>query len=185
MAQLAVLALSTYSALNKGKQIRESKYQEAENLLDARNRSMVATTANISEREREKQLMYSRALAVSAASGAGVDDPGMVSVLGDLNAEGEYRILAELYTGSSEAEGLRVQSENALRAGDAATKASYISAATTVLSEYGNYGEIFGEAKDAFTKFKNSTWDKFRLGRQQKSIGDLGSSDLYVGGRTV
>jgi hypothetical protein len=144
MAQLAVLAVMALAAVNKGAQQRKVKYQEAEQLRDVRNRSMAATTANISERERDKERMYSRALAVSAASGAGVDDPGLVSVIGDLNAEGEYRILSELYVGSSEAEGIRVESENAMRAGDAALEASYMTAATTVLSSYGNFGSMLG-----------------------------------------
>ena len=145
MAQLAMLVVGVASSLNKGVQTNKVAYGQAEAIRDSKNRNMAATTANISERQREKENMYSRALAVSAASGAGVDDPGIVNLLGDLNAEGEYRILAELYTGSSEAEGLRNDSLMAMRAGDAAQQASYMEAATTVLSAYGSGNNMFGK----------------------------------------
>jgi hypothetical protein len=144
MAQIAILAVKALAALNQGAQERKLHYQEAEGLRDARNRKMATTTAGIAEAEREKEHMYSRALAVSAASGAGVDDPGMVSLFGDLNAEGEYRILAQLYTGSSEAEGIGHQSLMAMKAGDSALQASYVKAATTVISAFAGDSDMFG-----------------------------------------
>jgi hypothetical protein len=136
MAQLAVVAVMAVSSIYKGMKTQEAAYEQADFVRDARNRSMAGTTARIGELERDKELMYSRALAASAASGAGIDDPGLVKLFGDLNAEGEYRVMAELYTGSSEAEGLRVQSRNLMSEGDAAHKAGWINAATTVLTSY-------------------------------------------------
>jgi len=181
MAQIAMLAIMAVSALNKGAQERKVKYQEAEGIRDARNRHMAATTAAISEREREKKRMYSRALAVSASSGAGVDDPGMVAIIGDLNAEGEYRILSQLYVGSSEAEGLRHQSEMARVEGEAALEASYMKAATTVMSAYGSYGSMFAAAGSQISSFKNFAYNKLPHGiRAGKS--NLGTMDYTTSG---
>ncbi len=137
MAQIAILAVMAIAALNKGAQARKVAYGQAEDYRDARNRSMAATTAAIAGDKIVKERIYSRAIAVSAASGAGVDDPGVINILGDLNAEGDYRIFSQLYTGETEAEGYRVKSENAMKEGDAALNSGYIEAATTVLSAYG------------------------------------------------
>lgn len=134
MAQIGLAALGVFSALNGGAQARKIKMQEAQALREAGHRKMATTTADVSELKRKKELMHSRAIAVAAASGGGVDDPGMVKVLGDLNAEGQYNVLARLYTGSTEAMGLTHQSEQAIRDGDAAMNASYLKAATTVLT---------------------------------------------------
>ena len=137
MAQVAVMAVMAVSALNKGAQERKMAYREAEGLRDAANRRKAAATAEVSEGQRLKEHMYSRALAVAAASGGGTD-AGVTNLLGDLNAEGDYRILSKLYVGADEAEGLQFQSEQAMRAGDAALEAGYVKAATTVLSAYGS-----------------------------------------------
>ena len=144
MAQLAVLAVMAVSALNKGAQERKQAYAEAEGLRDAANRTKAAATAEVSQGQRLKEHMYSRALLVSAASGGGTD-AGVVNILGDLNAEGDYRIYSKLYVGADEATGLQYQSEQAMKAGDAAQQASYVSAAKTVISSAAGGG--FGTTK--------------------------------------
>lgn len=134
MAAIGMVALGAFTALNKGAQASKLKYQDAQYLREASHRRMASTTADVAEQQRKKELIHSRAMAVAAASGGGVDDPGMVSLIGDLNAESEYNVLATLYTGSQEALGLTHQSEQAMREGDAAVQSSYLSAVTTVLS---------------------------------------------------
>ncbi len=138
MAQLAILAVKAVMSLNKGAQDRKLGYQEAGGLRDAAMRKAAATTAEVGENERTKQLMESRAIALAAFQGGGVDDPSMQKLIGDLNAEGEYRILSRLYVGMGEAAGLEFASEQAMRAGDAALNRGYVAAATTVLSSYGS-----------------------------------------------
>lgn len=137
MAQIAVVAVMALMALNDGAQKRKMKMAESEGLHDAANRKMAATTAKMEEERRLKEHMEGRALAVAAASGAGIDDPTMVNLIGDLNAEGEYRILSALYVGQDEAEGLRQQSMNAFREGQYALQAGYMNAAKTVMSAFG------------------------------------------------
>ena len=137
MAQIALMAVGSLAALNRGAQARKLKYQQAEGLDAAANRRMAATTADVAEEERTKKFMYSRALAIAAASGGGVDDAGMVALLGDLNAEGEYRVMSKLWVGQEEAEGLRFRATAARREGENALEAGYLNAATTVISSFG------------------------------------------------
>lgn len=124
----------------KGHKARKQKIAEQKALMDAKNRSMAATTREMAEEERKKEFMYSRALAVAAASGAGVDDPGMVALLGDLNAEGEYRVLSRLWTGQDEAQGLNFRAEAARREGDAAFEAGIITGLTSAVSSASSMG---------------------------------------------
>ena len=145
MAQVAILAVSAWSAMNKGAQDRKLGYQEAQGLREASMRKMAATTAEVGENQRERDHIESRAIALAAFQGGGVDDPSIQALLGDLNAEGEYRILARLYVGADAAQGLQYASEQAMRAGDAALNAGYLKAATTVLSSYGS--DIWGGGK--------------------------------------
>lgn len=116
------------------------KKQEAEAFRDARNRSMAGTTLEMQEQERKKELMHSRAVALAAASGGGVDDPGMVKILGDLNAEGEYNIMASLWTGQDRAAGLQFRSEAATREAEAGYTAGVINVISSAASAYSGAG---------------------------------------------
>lgn len=138
MAQVAMLAVMAMSAMHKGAQDRKLAYQEAQGLREASMRKMAATTAEVGENQRERDIMESRAIALAAFQGGGVDDPSVQKLIGDLNAEGEYRILARLYVGADAAQGMQYASEQAMRVGDAAMDAGYLKAATTVLSSYGS-----------------------------------------------
>lgn len=140
MAQIAAIAVSALAALNEGAQKRKLKNQEADSLRAAAMRRMAATSAEVSSEEKNKERMESRALAVAAASGAGVDDPTVVNVIGDLNAEGMYRMMARLWVGQDEAAGLREAEYAARREGEAHLNAGYVKAITTVLSSVQGMG---------------------------------------------
>jgi len=155
MAQLATLAVSAVGSLALGAQERKLKYAESQGLRDASMRKSAATTAEVGEGKRDKEYMESRAIALAAAQGGGVDDVSMVNLIGDLNAEGEYRILSKLYTGMGEAQGMQFASEQAMRAGDVAMDRGTLRAATTVLSKYGSYGSMWSEAKETWGWAKN------------------------------
>ena len=75
------------------------------------------------EEERNAELAYSRALAVAASSGAGVDDPTVVKLFADLQAEGDYRVLSRLWVAEDEARGIEFRSEVARREGKAKKRA--------------------------------------------------------------
>ncbi len=174
MAQIAILAVSALSSLNEGAQKRKVKMAEADALGDAANREMAATTAEMAEEQRLKEQMESRAIAVAAASGAGVDDPTMVNLIGDLNAEGEYRIMSRLWVGSTEAEGMRYQAEVARKEGEAALQSGYLNAAKTVMSGYGSFGQMGAEAKSQFGAVKSKFSGMMHGRRSKRSL--IGSS---------
>ncbi len=143
MAELAAIATGG-SELYKAHQVRKQKLRDAEAYRDAKNRSMAATTREIAEEERNKELMHSRAIAIAAHSGAGVDDPGVIKILGDLNAEGEYRIMSRLWSGQNDAEGLIYRAEAAKREAEYVKSAGIVNALTAGLSGYSTAGGSFG-----------------------------------------
>jgi len=150
MAQLAAIAAGGAQAY-KGYQIRKQKIAETKAYREAKNRSMAATTREIAEEERDKEFMYSRALAVAAASGGGVGDPGVVKLLADLNAEGEYRVMSKLWSGLNEAQGLIFRAEEAKSEGDAAFTAGIFNAFTAAGTAYAGAGGSFGGGGEPFT----------------------------------
>jgi hypothetical protein len=122
----------------KGKEARSLKKQEAQGYRDAAGRQMAITSREMAEEIRNKKLMHSRAIVVAGASGAGTD--GITKLLGDLNAEGEYRVMSVLWNGLNEAEGLQFRAEAAEREGKAAQTAGYINGITSAVSGYMGMG---------------------------------------------
>lgn len=136
MAQLAVVAVQAFSALYAGTQKYKQGMQQADALDDAANRSMAATTVELSQDKKLKEEMESKALSVAANSGTGLNDPSVVKAIADINTEGEFRYLGDLYVGSSQAEGIRFQSDQARKEGNNALKGAYAKAITTAASAY-------------------------------------------------
>lgn len=134
MAQIAVAAVMLVAGAYKGRQARKLKEEEAQGIREAAGRTMAITSREMQEEINNKELMHSRAIAVAGASGAGTD--GLTKLLGDLNTEGEYRVMSVLWNGLNEAEGLQYRAEAAEREGKAAETAGYINGITTAVSAY-------------------------------------------------
>ena len=139
MAKLAIAAVAGFE-LMKAHNLKKQKIREQAAYMDAKNRVMGAATREMAEEQRNKELMHSRAVALAAASGGGVDDPGMVTLLGDLNAEGEYRIMSRLWAGQNEAEGLNFRAKEARREADSALSVGLISALSQGAKAYATVG---------------------------------------------
>ena len=132
----------------KGYQAKKLKEEEARGLQEAAVRQMAITSREMSEEIRNKELMHSRAIAVAGLSGAGTD--GLTKLLGDLNAEGEYRVMSVLWNGQNAAEGLIYRAEAARREGKAAQTAGWIDGITSAVSAYvGMGGKAPGAEKSA------------------------------------
>jgi hypothetical protein len=142
MAVLGAIAAGG-AELMKAHEIEKAKTREAAALIEAKNRVMGATTRDMEEQGREKEHMQSRAVALAAAGGGGVDDPTIVKILGDLNAEGLYRIFSTLWTGQNQAEGLMHRANEATREAKAARSAGIINAFTAGASAYAYGGGAF------------------------------------------
>jgi hypothetical protein len=126
----------------KGYQAKKLKDEEAKGIREAAGRTMAITTRKMQEEIRNKELMHSRAIAVAGASGAGT--AGLTKLLGDLNTEGEYRVMSVLWNGLNEAEGLQYRAEAAEREGDAAQTAGVIDGITSAVSAYSGMGGMTG-----------------------------------------
>lgn len=114
-------------------QEREGKASQAE-----------AQRAAIEERRKAKYAQ-SRALAVSAASGAGASEsPTVANILGDIEAEGEYRALSALYSGDTDAALSRYAAGASRREGRARRLSSYYDASSTILGGVGDFYEKYG-----------------------------------------
>lgn len=122
----------------KGYQAKKLKEEEAKGLQEAAVRQMAITSREMQEEIRNKELMHSRAIAVAGISGAGTD--GLTKLLGDLNTEGEYRVMSVLWNGQNEAEGLIYRAEAAEREGKAAQTAGIIDGITSAVSAYVGMG---------------------------------------------
>lgn len=120
----------------KAYQSAKLKRAEVKGIRDAKNRRMAAGTREVAEAAREKEFMHSRAVAVGAASGAGLNNPGAVKILGDLNAEGEYRVLARLWAAVNDAQGLNFRAEAARREEKAILAAGVVNALSAGTSAY-------------------------------------------------
>jgi hypothetical protein len=133
----------------KGYQAKKLKEEEAKGLQEAAVRQMAITSREMAEEIRNKELMHSRAIAVAGLSGAGTD--GLTKLLGDLNTEGEYRVMSVLWNGQNEAEGLIFRAEAARREGKAAQTAGIIDGVTSAISAYNQMGGKWGWGKGSTT----------------------------------
>lgn len=141
MAQLAVAATMFVASAYKGRQVQKTKEREAEAYLDAADRRQAAMTREISEEQRKQEHMESRFRAVAAMQGGGgLGTSGITRLLGDLNAEGEYNILATMWQGMNDVEGLNFRAEAAEREGDAAFTSGIVSGIASAVSSYAGMG---------------------------------------------
>lgn len=96
------------------------------------------------EEKRQSRLAASRARAVAAASGAGVDDPTVVNLIAGIEGEGEYRALSALYEGDQKALGMEAEAAARRRGAKSTKRAGLIKGASTILSGgaslYDRYG---------------------------------------------
>jgi len=130
-------AVSTVMSMSAKKQQGEQAQASANyqaNQLDqsAGQQFASAQRASMSD-EQQARLAQSRALAVAAASGGGVSDPTVMSIMSRLAGEGTYRSMVDLYQGREKARQLEDQANAArLQGGIASSNSNYSSAATLV-----------------------------------------------------
>lgn len=105
------------------------------------------------EKQRQTSLLQSTLQARAAAGGGSASDPGIVKLGEEIASRGEYESLMEMFKGENRARGLedqatasRMTGEAALAEGKAKQKASYLSAAGTLIggasSMYKTYNKI-------------------------------------------
>lgn len=135
-------AYQGYSSIEQGKAAQAN----AETVAIQQERAGKAAQAEAQREalnERKKaNYAASRALAVSAASGAGTAD----DVIADLQAEGDYRFLTSLYSGDTDAQLAKYAAGATRRTGAARQRGAYMNAGATIL----------GGASDFYSKYGDS-----------------------------
>ena len=114
----------------------EAKQLKSEARQLERNAGLERATSqrqSIDER-RQAELASSRALALTAASGGGADDPTVVNIISDLEGEGEYRALTALYNGEQSARGMEDEATARRKEAKNVKRASLFKAAGSILS---------------------------------------------------
>ncbi len=145
---VASTAFQAISTLQAGKAEQEAararqqalEHQAAQARQNAGQERAAAQRAAIEQR-RQGRFLESRALARSAASGAGAGDPTVENILGEIGAEGEFRALSELFIGEERALNLETQADLKVfegnqerRAGDIARRLSRFRAGAQLFS---------------------------------------------------
>lgn len=122
-------AVSGLGAIQSGRaQGAASEYQAAQ--LDAAAKTERASAQRKAEEDRRQtQVMQSRARAVGAASGGGID----FELAGDIEAEGEYRALTSLWEGEEAAKGREAQAAASRFEGRQAKRSGLLKAGRTIL----------------------------------------------------
>jgi hypothetical protein len=112
--------------------------QEAEKQLNRQASTGRATSQRdaISDRKRAL-LLQSRALAVAAASGGGVDDPTVSKLLADIGAQGEINALGTLWEGKENGAGLQQEGQVRRREGRMRAVSTILSTGSDMYSKYG------------------------------------------------
>lgn len=156
---LASAGVQAYSGIQQGKAAKAN----AESVAIQRERAGKAAQAE-SQREaiyERKKANYaeSRALAVAAASGGGVETPTVQNILGDIQKQGDYNVLATLYSGDTDAELANLAANTARREGRAAKRASYLNAGSTILQGASSfYSKYNSNAGDSIANYKPASY---------------------------
>lgn len=138
---IATAALGAYSQIESGKAAAANQHLQAiQDERDANAAQVEAQGVAFNERRRAK-ILRSRALAVAGASGAGVSDPTVVNILGDIDAEGEVRALNALYEGDYLAQGLRSGAKSRRAMGSALRTAGNLNATATLAGGVSTFAE--------------------------------------------
>lgn len=135
-----------------GARAREAKEFEAAQLGQQAGQAQASAQRRSLEQRRRAQMVASRALAVSAASGAGASDPTIETIISDIQGEGAYRAGLELYHGEERARQMRMGAEAANyegqvaeRGGKERARAARISAFGSALSGAGNSYSLYSK----------------------------------------
>lgn len=110
------------AAERQGQQMREAQQYKAAQLESQATQAVASSQREAQEQERRARLVASRALAVSAASGAGASDPTIEKIISDIDGEGAYRSMVALYQGEERARTLRMGADAARYEGDMAVQ---------------------------------------------------------------
>lgn len=116
----------------QGKAQQEADYLAAAQMEQNAGQDQAAGQRNAQNAQRQSELIQSRALAVAGASGAGMSDPTIVKIMGDLAKEGQLAVDTQLYQGDEAARQGRFAAKVKRYEGDQARKGLNIAANSAI-----------------------------------------------------
>lgn len=131
--------VSAVGSLKAGADAKAASEFNAAQLDASAKAESAASQRKAEEERRQKRLVQSRARAVGAASGGGID----LELAGDLEEEGEYRALTALWEGEEAAKGRRNQAAATRFEGRQSKKAGFLKAGRTILGGGGSLYEKY------------------------------------------
>ncbi len=149
IGSVAGTVMSAVGARNAGISAnQEADYRAKQAEINAGQERASAQRASV-EQIRQLRVAQSHGQAVAAASGAGALDPSVMDIMGDLEAQGQYKAATATYQGEDSARNLETQAmldrfsgSQARKAGDVKALSTVMSGATDLYSKYdgGHYG---------------------------------------------
>lgn len=131
--QVGGTAVSALGQLAAGRSARAAANFEAAQLEQSAKAEQAMASREAEQRRKEKNLVISRARAVGAAGGGGLD----YDLLGALEEEGELRARDAVFSGEETAQGRLAQAGARRAEGRAASTAAFYGAGSSVLSQAG------------------------------------------------
>lgn len=157
-------------ARKQGEAMQQAKAFEAEQLDENAGQAVAASQRQAMEQRRRASLVASRALALSAASGAGASDPTIENIISDIDGEGEYRAAVALYEGEERARRMRLGADAALFEGDMAAATGRAQGRAATVGALGSLAMAGG-----------SMYAKYGMGGPNPQAGALDSYELFSG----
>ena len=138
---VGVAAVGVITNLKAGRDRKAAADFEAAGLQRQGQQDIASSQRDAEEQRHQAQLVASR---VQALAGGGGGDPTVMKIQSGISAEGEYRALTALYGGTERAAGRNDAASARMLEGKNAQKASYYSAASSLIGAggtlYGRYG---------------------------------------------
>lgn len=129
-------AMGAASHYEYGQQAAQAAQFQAAQLRQNAGQAMASSQRSAEDVQRQTQLVTSRALAAAGASGGGVSDPGVVSLISKYAQEGAYKSAVALYGGDERARAMGLQAD----------AKDYEGKNTELNSDMVGAGQLFGSA---------------------------------------
>lgn len=157
-------AMQASAAREAGKAGQEMKELEAQNYEAQAVQSVASAQREMLNERRRKELVVSRAQALAAFGGGGVNDPTVQNIIGDLEGEGAYREAIALYQGEEEARKLeyaaglsRLEGLNLRKGGEAQSRAYAIQGVASAVQSASSLYSKYNQAKYNSTQAGRTT----------------------------
>jgi hypothetical protein len=128
MVAFAAMAAQAVGTIAQGNFANQAAKSQARQMRAMALREEASSQREAMEERKASRLLASRAKAMAGASGAGIDDPTVNKILGEIDATGEYNALVAMYEGTMKARDTRFQADATREEGRSAKKASYVTA---------------------------------------------------------